>query len=64
MRVHFRRPPNWKALALTFESAFRVMDRKGLWMVEYLRGRRSGDKLTGFYRRRFIAERNGRTPHA
>jgi hypothetical protein len=33
------------------------MARKSLWMVEYLRGRRSGDKLTAFYRRQHFADR-------
>ncbi len=42
---------------MSFDSARDVMQRKSIWMVEYLRGRRLGDNLTGFYRRKFLAER-------
>lgn len=51
-----RRSPNWATLGMSYEDAFRIMGRKSLWMVEYLRGRRSGDHLTGFYRRQHLAE--------
>lgn len=38
-------------MALTYSDARRICDRKGIWMVEYLRARRSRDRLIGFYRR-------------
>lgn len=53
----FRRKPDWRTLGGTYESAFRIMGRKSLWMVEYLRGRRSGDTLTAFYRSQHFADK-------
>jgi hypothetical protein len=51
-----RGPPNWKTLAETFDDGFRVMDRKSLWMVEYLRGRRGNDGLVPLFRKQHLAE--------
>jgi hypothetical protein len=45
------------SLALTYDDARRVADRKSIWMVGYLRARRSGDRLKGFYRRKYFEER-------
>lgn len=44
-------------LAATYESAQQVRDRKGIWMVLWLRARRDGDTLRAFYRRQFLQER-------
>ncbi|AUQ62156.1 hypothetical protein [Phaeobacter inhibens] len=38
-------------MALSHDDAARVCGRKGIWMVEYLRARRSKDRLIGFFRR-------------
>jgi hypothetical protein len=53
----WRKRPNWKTLAGSYESALRVKRCKNIWMVEYLRARRSGDNLRGFFRRRFLADK-------
>ncbi len=39
-------------MASTMEDAQRVRDRKGNWMVDYLRARRSSPGLKGFFRRK------------
>ena len=46
-----------KNMALTFADALRVSERRGIWMVEYLRARRSGDRRIGFFRRQHLKER-------
>lgn len=46
-------------MASSYDDARRVYDRKGIWVVEYLRARRTGDKLIGFYRRKHMAEMRG-----
>lgn len=45
------------SLGLTWESARSISSRKSLWMVLWLRARRDGDTLRGFYRRRHFAEK-------
>ena len=55
----FRKGPNWTTLAASYESAQRVYARKGIWMVEYLRARRTGDSLLGWFRRNHL---KGPTP--
>lgn len=52
-----RRGPDWTSAGATYNDAFRIMGRKSLWMVEYLRARRSGDTLRGFYRTQFLRQR-------
>ena len=47
--------PNWKTLAMSYESALNVKARKSSWMALYLRARRDGDSLIGFYRRNHLA---------
>lgn len=42
---------NLATLGASYESAARVRDRKSIWMVLWLRARRDGDTLRGFYRR-------------
>ena len=44
-------------MAATFDEAKRVMDRKGFWMVEYLRSRRS-DGYKAMARRKYLKERD------
>lgn len=44
-------------MAMTYRDAQRVCARKGIWMVEYLRARRSGDRLIGFFRRQHFKSR-------
>ncbi len=44
-------------MASTMEDAQRVRDRKGNWMVDYLRARRSSPGLKGFFRRNHLAKR-------
>lgn len=44
-------------MALTQSDARRVCARKGIWMVEYLRARRSGNRLVGFFRRQHFKSR-------
>lgn len=39
-----------------YESAVNIRDRKSIWMVEYLRARRSGDSLKGFFRRQHLKQ--------
>lgn len=52
-----RRPRSMilRNLALTFEDARRISDRKSVWMVEYLRARRAGERRKGFFRRQHLA---------
>lgn len=52
----FRKTPDWKTLGLTYEDALRIRDRKSAWMVHYLRGRRTNDPLTPFFRRQHLGE--------
>jgi hypothetical protein len=47
--------PDWKTLAMSYESALNVKARKSSWMALYLRARRDGDSLIGFYRRNHLA---------
>jgi hypothetical protein len=44
MRLHLDK------LGMSYESAKRVMDRKSIWMVLWLRARRDGDTLRAYYR--------------
>lgn len=46
----------------TYESAIRVRDRKSIWLVLWLRARRDGDTLRGFYRRKHFEERKPCAP--
>lgn len=46
-----------KNLAATYEQGLKIAARKSAWMVFYLRARRSGDILKGFYRRQALAQR-------
>jgi hypothetical protein len=43
-------------MGVTYESATRIAARKSVWMVLYLRARRTGDKLKAFYRRKALEE--------
>lgn len=45
-----------KGMGATYEDAARIAARKSAWMVLYLRARRTGDKLKGFYRRKALEE--------
>jgi len=40
-----------------FEGAEAIANRKSIWMVEYLRARRSGDRLIGFYRKSHLSSK-------
>lgn len=42
-------------LALTFDDARRISERKSVWMVEYLRARRTGERRKVFFRRQHLA---------
>jgi len=42
-------------LGMSYESARKVTARKSIWMVLWLRARRDGDPLRGFYRRQHFA---------
>ncbi len=44
-------------MALTYSDARRIHARKGIWMVEYLRARRSRDRLISFFRRQHFKSR-------
>ena len=44
-------------MASTYSDAKRIADRKGVWMVEYLRARRLGDRLIGFFRRKHFEQK-------
>jgi hypothetical protein len=44
-------------LAMTYEGAVRIASRKGPWMVQYLRARRTGDRLKAWYRSKHFAAR-------
>lgn len=54
----FRHGKSWRTrrafeeAAASYESARRVADRKGFWMVEYLRARRRSDPMLKAYARR------------
>lgn len=50
----FRRGPRWSTIAASFDDALRVYDRKGIWMVNYLRARRTADPLLSFFRRNHL----------
>ena len=52
--------PNWQTIGATYEDGFLVMNGKSLWMVEYLRARRSGDTLLAYYRREHLAARKAK----
>lgn len=43
-------------MADTYDDAKRVYLKKSIWMVQYLRARRSGDRLISFYRRKHFEE--------
>ncbi|MGH0004090.1 hypothetical protein ACQU0X_28800 [Pseudovibrio ascidiaceicola] len=38
-------------LARTYDEARDVYQRKGIWMVRYIRARRSKDRLKGYFRK-------------
>lgn len=44
-------------MAGSFEDAERVARRTSIWVVQYLRARRTGDALIGFYRRMHFNEK-------
>jgi hypothetical protein len=44
-------------LGLTWESARSISSRKSLWMVLWLRARREGDCLRGYYRSQHFREK-------
>lgn len=44
-------------MAGSFEDAERVAKRKSIWVVQYLRARRTWDVLIGFYRRTHFHEK-------
>ena len=44
-------------MAGSYDAAAKVYARKSIWVVHYLRARRSGDKLIGFYRRKHFEEK-------
>ena len=47
-----------RGMAATFEDASRVRDATGsLWIVEYLRARRSDRKMAGYFRKKHFAEK-------
>lgn len=46
-----------KNLGATYEQGLKIAARKSAWTVFYLRARRSGDILKGFYRRQALAHR-------
>lgn len=46
--------PNFKTLGMSFEDARRISSAKSIYMVEWLRARRSKDQLRGFYRRQHL----------
>ncbi len=46
-------------LGETYESANEIAARKSVWMVMYLRARRTGDKHKGYYRRKAMRESKG-----
>ena len=54
-----KRGPDWATVGASYDDASRIMDRKSLWMVEYLRERRGGcPKMRAFYRRNYFLEKD------
>lgn len=43
----------------TYESTTMIAERKSMWMVRYLRARRTGDRHKAFYRRKALEENKG-----
>lgn len=52
---------NLGTLAMSYDSAKRVYERKGIWMVHWLRARRTGDTLRRWYLEQHFAARVRRT---
>jgi|GEM_PF-4237972 len=53
--------PQWSTLAMSYESARDVCQRKGYHMVWYLRERRDPTGMKAFHRSKFLTEnRNDR----
>ncbi len=46
-------------MALGFNDSRRVMERKGGWMVEYLRARRGDQRMKAYFRKRHFSEKEG-----
>jgi hypothetical protein len=44
-------------LGSTWHDARRISGRKSIWMVLWLRARRDGDTLRGYYRRQHFREK-------
>lgn len=44
-----------KNMGATYDDCLRITARRSVWMVLYLRARRTGDRLKGFYRRQALA---------
>ena len=43
-------------MALTYAQAKRISDKRGIWMVDYLRSRRLRDGMKAFFRRKHFNE--------
>jgi hypothetical protein len=48
--------PNFATLGLGYEDSQRIMAAKSSWMVMWLRARRDGDQLRGYYRRKHFEQ--------
>ena len=46
----------YPGMAASYEDAKRVSERKSIWMVEYLRERRSRGRLRAFFRRNYFED--------
>ncbi|EBA18383.1 hypothetical protein RSK20926_11709 [Roseobacter sp. SK209-2-6] len=44
-------------MALTYADAKQIANRKGIWMVEYLRARRCRDRLIGYFRKKHFEKK-------
>jgi hypothetical protein len=51
MARRLNKKPDWHKLGSSHEDAMSISTRKGPFLVLYLRGRRSGDVLTPYYRK-------------
>ena len=48
--------PDFARLGMSLEGGQRIMAAKSVWMVLWLRSRRDGDRLRGYYRRMHFAQ--------